>query len=67
MTAVTELLDAALAGERSALARLLSVAERGGSELPEIEQRVATMPDRAFVIGITGPPGAGKTTVVPLA
>lgn len=63
MSSVGTLLDAALAGERSALARLLSRAERG-VELLEIEQRIAPLVDKAFVIGITGPPGAGKSTLI---
>ena len=63
MSAVDTLLDAALAGERAALARLLSLAERGGALL-EIEQRIAPLVGKAFVVGITGPPGAGKSTLI---
>ena len=61
---VDTLLQAALAGERSALARLLSIAERGGTEVLAIEQQIASHVGNAFVVGITGPPGAGKSTLI---
>jgi LAO/AO transport system kinase len=58
------LLASALAGERPALARLLSLAERGGPDVLAIEQRIAADLGRAFVVGITGPPGAGKSSLI---
>ena len=61
---VDTLLQAALAGERPALARLLSIAERGGTEVLAIEQQIASHVGNAFVVGITGPPGAGKSTLI---
>lgn len=64
MEAVTAVLDSALAGDRGALARLLSIAERGADEVLAIEQGIAAHVGRAFVIGITGPPGAGKSTLI---
>lgn len=57
-------MDAALAGERPALARLLTLTEREGDELLEIEQRLASAQGDALVVGITGPPGAGKSTLI---
>ena len=59
-----DLLEKALTGERPALARLLSLAERGGHALLQIEQKIASLVGRAFVVGITGPPGAGKSTLI---
>ncbi len=64
MASVDTLLEAALAGERPALARLLSLAEYGGSEVLAIEQRIAPRLGGAFVVGITGPPGAGKSSLI---
>ena len=61
---VDTLLQAALAGERPALARLLCIAERGGTEVLAIEQQIASHVGNAFVVGITGPPGAGKSTLI---
>ena len=64
MTGIGELVEAAAGGERHALARLLSIAERGDSRVLEIEDLIAPLVGRAWVIGITGPPGAGKSTLI---
>lgn len=59
-----KLTDAALTGDRRALARLLSWVENGA---PEGREALATLFPRtgqAHVIGITGSPGAGKSTLV---
>ena len=64
MDTVSTLLEAALAGDRASLARLLSMAERGAEQVLAIEQAMAAHLGRAFVIGITGPPGAGKSTLI---
>jgi LAO/AO transport system ATPase len=52
------------AGQRPALARALSLAERDPPAAALLLQRVADRLGRAHVIGITGPPGAGKSTLV---
>jgi LAO/AO transport system kinase len=57
------LTDAVLAGDRSALPRLLSVVESGGSGAREVGRRVYTRASGAYTVGITGPPGAGKSTL----
>ncbi len=58
------LLDATRAGDRRALARLLSVVEAGGDDA---RAALATLPvsvaDDAWTVGITGAPGAGKSTL----
>ena len=61
-------LDALLAGlaERRPreLGRAISVVERGGKQAAELIGRVTPCGGAATVIGITGPPGAGKSTLV---
>jgi len=52
------------AGERPALARALSLAERDSVSAAGLLSRLADKLGRAHVIGITGPPGAGKSTLV---
>ncbi|MDP2825721.1 MAG: methylmalonyl Co-A mutase-associated GTPase MeaB [Sulfuritalea sp.] len=52
------------AGERPALARALSLAERDSPSAASLLSRLADRLGRAHVIGITGPPGAGKSTLV---
>jgi LAO/AO transport system kinase len=51
-----------IAGPRR-LARLLSVIEDGGPELREVMKELAPLTGRARVVGLTGPPGAGKSTL----
>ena len=51
------------AGERPALARALSLAERDPVAAADLISRLADKPGSARVIGITGPPGAGKSTL----
>jgi len=57
------LTEALLAGDRRALPRLLSVVEAGGDDAREVGRRVYTRGTGAFTVGITGPPGAGKSTL----
>ena len=53
-----------LAGDRLALARLITRVENRGPEIPEIMRAIQPRLGRAHVLGITGPPGAGKSTLV---
>jgi LAO/AO transport system kinase len=57
------LLDAARDGDRAALARLLSIVERGGPEARALGRRTHPMGGTAYTIGITGAPGSGKSTL----
>jgi LAO/AO transport system ATPase len=59
-----ELAAGVAAGKRSALARALSIAERDGEFASALLSRLADRMGKAHVIGITGPPGAGKSTLV---
>ena len=53
-----------VAGQRPALARALSLAERDPPAAALLLQRLEDSLGRAHVVGITGPPGAGKSTLV---
>ncbi len=53
-----------LAGQRGAVARLLSQLERGERDAHQLSAALAPHLGRAHVIGITGAPGAGKSTLV---
>lgn len=59
-----ELLEKARAANRVALAKLLSVVERGGLEARELTKATFGLAGEAFLLGITGAPGAGKSTLV---
>ncbi len=57
------LLAAARSGDRSALARLLSKVERGGDDARSVSEVTHAIAGAATTIGITGAPGAGKSTL----
>jgi len=57
------LVDAVRRGDRSALARLLSIVERGGDEARDAGRAAHGVTTDAFTLGITGSPGAGKSTL----
>ncbi len=61
---IPELYEAARAGERRALGRLLTKVERGGDEADRISELAHPDAGRAHIVGITGAPGAGKSTLV---
>ena len=53
-----------LGGDRLALARLITRVENRQTGLAEIMRAVQPHLGRAHVVGVTGPPGAGKSTLV---
>jgi LAO/AO transport system kinase len=58
------LAGAAVAGDRLALARLLTAVENRTPVAEAALRRLYPMAGRAHLVGITGPPGAGKSTLV---
>jgi LAO/AO transport system kinase len=52
------------AGEMRALAQLITMVENRAPESSAIIERIYAKTGRAQVVGITGPPGAGKSTLV---
>ncbi|MFP3895373.1 MAG: methylmalonyl Co-A mutase-associated GTPase MeaB [Anaerolineales bacterium] len=59
-----EAVEKALAGERRAIARLMTLLENDGSRAREIMPHVYPHTGRAHLIGVTGAPGSGKSTLV---
>src|SRR5580658_3159409 len=57
------LFESARNGDRVALARLLSLVERGGDESRAVAGLAYNSPGEAYTVGITGAPGAGKSTL----
>jgi len=59
-----ELVPSVLKGETRAIARLLTRAETGGDEYRKALDEIFRHAGRAHVVGITGVPGSGKSTLV---
>ncbi len=59
-----ELLERMLSGDRRALARLMTLVESRPPQIYAIMARVAARMKGAPRLGITGPPGSGKSTLI---
>lgn len=57
------LFASAVNGDRGSLARLLSLIERGGDDARTIGRLTYPKSGNAYTVGITGAPGAGKSTL----
>jgi LAO/AO transport system kinase len=60
---IDDLVERALAGDRVAVAKLLSRVEQGGEDARAVVSRLHPHTGRAWSVGITGAPGAGKSTL----
>ena len=58
-----QLVDALRAGDRGALARALSLVEQGGQPARDIGRIAYPHGGHAYTVGLTGAPGAGKSTL----
>lgn len=58
------IVEEALKGDRRAIARLISLMESGGTEARQALSRLYPHTGQAHVIGVTGAPGTGKSTLV---
>ena len=60
---VADLFEAARAGRRRALARVMSLVERGGAGARDLGALTFARSGHAYTVGITGAPGTGKSTL----
>ena len=59
-----ELVDSLLKGERTAVAKAISIIEDDGSEAKQLIKKIFKQTGNANTIGITGSAGAGKSTLI---
>ena len=64
MADIDKLIEASLQGDKLSTARLISMVERGDEHAPYIMEKIHPYSGNAYYIGVTGPPGAGKSTTV---
>ncbi len=57
------LVDSARAGDHGAVARLISLVESGGAAATDAVSRLYPHTGNAYIVGVTGAPGAGKSTI----
>ena len=62
--AEVSLAERVLSGDPRAVARAISLIENEAPEGAEVVRRLFSRTGRAYLIGVTGPPGAGKSTLV---
>jgi LAO/AO transport system kinase len=58
------LIESAMGGEVTAIARLITVAEAGGDAALQVQAEVFPRTGKAHLVGITGPAGVGKSTLI---
>jgi LAO/AO transport system kinase len=61
---VEDLVAKVRARDRRTIARLISLVEDGSEQLADVIRALAPLQGGAYTVGITGPPGAGKSTLV---
>jgi LAO/AO transport system kinase len=64
MTPTTELARAVREGDRRALARAITLVENGDALAYDVVADIYPDTGRAFAIGLTGPPGVGKSSLI---
>ena len=64
MQDVAALVDGLRSGDRRAVARLISLVEDGAAEASQVLKEVYPLTGHASTVGITGAPGAGKSTLI---
>jgi LAO/AO transport system kinase len=61
---LNNLLDRFEHGDTRALARLITLVENRAAEVSTVMERIYARTGRAYIVGVTGAPGAGKSTLV---
>jgi LAO/AO transport system kinase len=59
-----QLVEEMLGGAERSLSRLISMVEMDTPDVPQIMKKIQPRTGKAYSIGVTGPPGSGKSTLV---
>lgn len=60
---MSELVERMLAGDQRSLARLISLVEWENPQASQVMEEIYMRTGKAYRVGITGPPGGGKSTI----
>lgn len=63
-TPIQALIEKLKAGDRGATSRLMTIVETRNKGYREALKLITPLTGRAYMLGVTGPPGAGKSTLV---
>lgn len=63
MCEVEEMVQKMLGGDELCLARLITMIERSAPEVPRIMSQINLNLGKSHIVGITGPPGGGKSSI----
>ena len=63
-TGIIELVEEMLCGAERSLSRLITLVEMDTPDVPQIMKKILPHTGKAYCIGVTGPPGSGKSTLV---
>ncbi|ASJ15800.1 GTPase [Thermococcus chitonophagus] len=61
---IDELIERLKKGDRKAVARLITLVENDEEKAREIVKKIYPLTGKAYIVGITGPPGAGKSSLL---
>ncbi|MFA4661988.1 methylmalonyl Co-A mutase-associated GTPase MeaB [Pyrococcus kukulkanii] len=61
---IDELIERLRKGDRKAVARLITLVENDEEKAREIVRKIYPLTGNAYIVGITGPPGAGKSSLL---
>jgi LAO/AO transport system kinase len=58
------LVEGLLRGDKRAVAKLISLIEDGDAEATDVIREIYGRTGKAYIVGVSGPPGAGKSTLI---
>lgn len=61
---IEEIAQGVLAGDRRSIARAITIIENNPTEAQKLVATIYPHTEKAHIIGITGPPGSGKSTLI---